>query len=395
MSNPPVGSDAWKAQDKGPTILHICWVVIGISTLFVLARVYVRGRIMKNFQWDDYFIILGQICGYVSTALSHLAVNAGNGRHMALLTVEQQENAILWTTAAFCPGIMSFGLPKLAVVYLLTRLLNPGKYHKMFLWFLGIWCQLTLFVTAGLLLGRCTPARSLWDFSISGKCFSTDILVGFCIYAGSFSAFVDVYLAIYPAVVLFRLQMPLKKKIALSCALGIGSISGVVATYKTTRIPSLGSKDFSYDTSDLVIWTVVEGSTIIIASSIPILQPLVEVVMRRNPFSSARRSNIKNKYYKYDDSRSNGRTGGIELGQQKPRVKPKDELGLTTFADDNSQENILTVDNSTPSQTTVSTIQQSSIPTDGKIVRTDVVMVSYEHQKGKQADLSPQRWQPA
>jgi hypothetical protein len=31
---------------------------------------------------------------------------------------------------------------------------------------------------------------------------------------------------------------------------------GIVAIYKSTRIPSLKSEDFSYDTSDLVIWTV-------------------------------------------------------------------------------------------------------------------------------------------
>lgn len=38
------------------------------------------------------------------------------------------------------------------------------------------------------------------------------------------SAFTDLYLAIYPAVVLFSLQIPLRKKVALTGALGIGSM---------------------------------------------------------------------------------------------------------------------------------------------------------------------------
>lgn len=38
------------------------------------------------------------------------------------------------------------------------------------------------------------------------------------------SAVVDLYLAIYPAVVLYGLQINLKKKIALSAALGLGSM---------------------------------------------------------------------------------------------------------------------------------------------------------------------------
>lgn len=40
----------------------------------------------------------------------------------------------------------------------------------------------------------------------------------------AFSAFVDLYLAIYPAIILFKLQMNLKKKLALVVALGIGSV---------------------------------------------------------------------------------------------------------------------------------------------------------------------------
>lgn len=33
------------------------------------------------------------------------------------------------------------------------------------------------------------------------------------------------------------------------------SSATVVAIYKTTRLPGLASDDFSYDTSDLVVWT--------------------------------------------------------------------------------------------------------------------------------------------
>lgn len=38
------------------------------------------------------------------------------------------------------------------------------------------------------------------------------------------SAFVDLYLSIYPAVVLWKLNMSVKKRLALMCALGLGSM---------------------------------------------------------------------------------------------------------------------------------------------------------------------------
>jgi hypothetical protein len=72
----------------------------------------------------------------------------------------------------------------MAVVSLLTKLLNPSRLHYHFLWILGIWCQLTLFATVGVLIGQCFPARALWDFNVVGTCLDKQILVDYCIYAG-------------------------------------------------------------------------------------------------------------------------------------------------------------------------------------------------------------------
>ncbi|KAK1676920.1 integral membrane protein [Colletotrichum godetiae] len=401
MSGLEKGSDAWKAQDKGPGIITVCWIFTALSTIFVLGRVVVRWKIMRKFHSDDYFVIAGLVCGYISTSLSTLAVYSGIGKHLELLTLEQQEDGMLWTTAAQCPGIMSFGLPKLAVVSLLTRLMNPGAYHKWFLWWMAIWYQLTLFVTVGLLIGRYTPTSSLWDFSIEGTCFSPEILINFSIYAGTFSAFVDVYLAVYPAIVLLRLQMALKKKIALSCALGIGAISGVVAIYKTTRLPLLASEDYSYETPDLVVWTVIEGSTIIIASSIPVLHPLLELILKRNPFSSARasRPTAKSSENNTGSAPSNYRPSRVygnyeyELGQRKARAKPRDDLGFTIVEGD-SQENIFPREGRPQPQTAASIGSQLSRPEDRGTVRTDVVTVSYDEKALAAETSASKRWRP-
>ena len=101
-----------------------------------------------------------------------------------ILTTEQKSNAILWTIAGFGPGVFAFGLPKLAVIHLLTRLMNPSRFHKMFLWFLGGLCMLSLIGCVGLLFGQCQPVRSQWDFTVEPQCISKWVLVWFAIYAG-------------------------------------------------------------------------------------------------------------------------------------------------------------------------------------------------------------------
>lgn len=213
------------AQDKGPGILATVVVVTVLSTLFCAARIYTRGRILGRLQLDDYLIVLAVVFAWASVAFTVMAVRSGNGKHFALLSPAQRSAAILWTMVGFCPGILSFAVPKLAVVVLLTRLLNPGRRHRVFLWGLVALCSVSLIACVPVLFGRCTPSRALWDLSVPpDACFSPWVLVFFAMYAGSLSAFTDLYLAVYPAMVLFSLQMNMRKKVALSTALGIGSM---------------------------------------------------------------------------------------------------------------------------------------------------------------------------
>ncbi|KAH9232500.1 hypothetical protein K456DRAFT_1750874 [Colletotrichum gloeosporioides 23] len=336
------------AEDKGPTALGIVISVSALSTVFAAARLFVRGKRLGKVHLDDYLIIASVICGWVNVGTAIAAVAHGNGRHFDILDLEQKQGAILWTIAGFPAGVMSFGLPKLAVVALLTRIMNPSKGHKIFLW------AMTLFCLANL--------AGCW------------ILVYFAIYSGGFCAFVDIYLAVYPAVVLAKLQMSVRKKVALSVALGIGSISSIVAIYKCTRLPSLASQDFSYDTADLVIWTIVEGSTMIIAACIPVLQPLGELLFGKRMFSSG---GGKYTYENYGSGPSGPsghmRSDNIELSRsreaRKRAMRQADEISFddtttTTAVAKGSQESILNQHNF-----------------NGKIMRTDVFTVSVQQNK--------------
>lgn len=78
-----------------------------------------------------------------------------------------------------------------------------------------------------MLMGRCIPFQAVYDVTYpasEAKCFDPWILVGIAIYTTVCCAVADLYLAVYPAIVLSKLQINIKKKIALSIALGIGSM---------------------------------------------------------------------------------------------------------------------------------------------------------------------------
>lgn len=80
--------------------------------------------------------------------------------------------------------MISLAFHQLAVICLLTRILEPSRCHRWFLWWMGTWCMLTFLATCGILLGQCSPIAALWDFSIPGTCVPKRILVAYCQYAG-------------------------------------------------------------------------------------------------------------------------------------------------------------------------------------------------------------------
>ncbi|KAM0326237.1 hypothetical protein ACHAQA_006834 [Verticillium albo-atrum] len=239
--------------NKGPGILVTIIIVSILSTLFTGARLWVRGKILRQFHADDWLIVISVICCWASVALAIVAIDNGNGRHIVVLSQTQQERVTFWTLVGFPMGILSFGIPKLAVVAVLTRIMSPGRCHTIILWTMAGVCNVLLALNAVFLLGRCVPAASQWNFDMKGTCWDPQILVRYAIATGVFSAFVDLYLAVYPGMILLNLGIKKKKKIALTVALGLGCISTGVAIFKCTRLPLLAAKDFSWETAELVV----------------------------------------------------------------------------------------------------------------------------------------------
>ena len=149
------------------------------------------------------------------------AVYYGGGRHIATLKPSQVTHVIKLTVISFVPGVTSFVAPKFAVVILLAKLLNPSRIHLVCMWVMSV---VYLLLTVGMLtinFAQCTPAAAQWG-EAEGTCWDRRITVDYALTVGIVSVLLDFYLAIYPTVVLWQLQMNWKKKLAISSSLGFG-----------------------------------------------------------------------------------------------------------------------------------------------------------------------------
>ncbi|KPM45291.1 hypothetical protein AK830_g1291 [Neonectria ditissima] len=359
-------------DDKGPLIIVVCWTFTSLALLFVAGRLFVRAVVHQKLFSDDYWIILSSICAILSNVLVTISVRWGNGKHFDVLSLEEKQNTVKWMMAAYVPGIETLGFPKLAVIALLTRLLVPTRLHLWILWTMGIVCCLSLTAMVTALILQCSPPRALWTFSMPRDCLPSSTLEGLAFWASTFSAFLDFYLAVYPAIVLWKLHMPKKKKMVLSLALGMGLVSGCVGIVKATGVPTLSSQDVSYDLCDPLYWTSIEGSLIIIAACIPILQPLLEMIKGRSIWQSKKSSS--NRQYE-DYSKQSEQQPGIELrSQQKKKV---DIYGFTVHAKETSEESI--VQPGKQSATTSSSRHSGTLHAHDGIMKTDAVTIAYDH----------------
>ncbi|KAI1881562.1 hypothetical protein JX265_000388 [Neoarthrinium moseri] len=273
----------FEAQNRAPLVIAVIWAATAVMTLFVVSRVYCRaintGRRVRKLQADDWLILTSASLIWIHVCLETKAFSSGAGRHIQTLTDQQITSSLYWYAVSSWPGVLSLCLPKIAIVVLLCRLLNPRPWHRALLWSLAVICTINFVLAALFGMISCDPPRATWDVSITVKqCWDPWVLMDFFFYAASFSAFLDLYLAIYPAVVFRKLHVDTRKKLTLSFLLGCGVFASGVAIYKTTQIQAFASNDFTYACGPMIIWTVLEACTIVVAACIPTLHPLYDKI---------------------------------------------------------------------------------------------------------------------
>lgn len=53
--------NATRTDGKGPTIVAVIWSMTSLATIFVVARLCVRQRLLRNFGLDDWLIGISMV----------------------------------------------------------------------------------------------------------------------------------------------------------------------------------------------------------------------------------------------------------------------------------------------------------------------------------------------
>ncbi|PWY95509.1 hypothetical protein BO94DRAFT_552407 [Aspergillus sclerotioniger CBS 115572] len=332
-----VVSPEYAHQTKGPRILAVFWTMTSLAIVLVAARLFIRIKILRSPGADDWLIAASMIFSISYSVITTVDVALGYGQHSVIIT-DRLELVLLVNYINFALGIISFALPKLAVAALLSRLLNPTPTQRAILW------GLTGTLGHVPLVGGCNLPELM---DLCRLCHFHRSCIGFY-------GFVSGDLPDHcPAKSSYVTPETTGSVRSLGTECGVSEIlldACAIAIVKCMQLPGLA------DTSDTTCG--IESNVVILASCIPTLQPLLEIILGKRSLRSTGAYNYKESSTQLPAS---NRWGSKRSG---PRRDKNDIM----IADIRSQDSILqTADDHG--------VESHHI---GRIRRTDSITVEYE-----------------
>lgn len=182
---------------------------------------------------DDYISLGCLVVFFATCVLVTVGSSHGLGRHMGTLDPEDIPLALKYNVIISAVLIWTFSLPKFAIISTLQRILSPGTKTTVLFWGLALSSQACILATSVWWFVQCTPVAYGWDRTIpGGKCADVSVLADLGYFTSAYSAFLDIFFALYPIPFIMRLNMPLRTRIAVSTALGFSIMACFVSIYK-------------------------------------------------------------------------------------------------------------------------------------------------------------------
>ncbi|EAW14121.1 uncharacterized protein ACLA_071540 [Aspergillus clavatus NRRL 1] len=264
-------------ESQAPKIRGVMWTMTIVPFISVCLRTYVRLFMKRAFGWDDACAIVAVGCLIGYTAVCHAATDVGLGQHLEVV-LQHPTKLVLVTllcNIAQTLGIMACTLGKSAFALTLLRIVVQ-RWLIAVLWFIIVTMNLANVLAAMFVFLQCKDPRASWNHAIPSECWPTHVFTDFSLFVGSYAATQDFVLVLLPWIIVWKLQMKKKEKIAVALAMSMGIFAGTAAIIKSRYLVTLSAKaDLTWELTPLLIWAGVEDGLAITAASISTLKPLL------------------------------------------------------------------------------------------------------------------------
>ncbi|KAI1412107.1 hypothetical protein F5Y13DRAFT_47606 [Hypoxylon sp. FL1857] len=262
---------------RQPVIMGLTWALASLCIIIVAGRVYVRARILHGLLSDDWLMLIATAGQIAFQACLTKSLQWGLGKHDKDLSFTQLVNILKWVWLATIPGLLGTLLARVSITIFLIRLFGNKKWLK---WYLILWTTFESLATIALLIVifvQCSPVEGLWNPVIPARRWDPNIELYLAFFSQSTLTFSDLTYVLFPVLIIWKLNMPNRRKIALSALMSLSLLTMTASILKTiTAETSRGSQNAEYTASLGALWSAIEQSFVIIMGSIPPLRPLTK-----------------------------------------------------------------------------------------------------------------------
>ncbi|KAI4592153.1 hypothetical protein KJ359_011481 [Pestalotiopsis sp. 9143b] len=286
-----VQADSADIPDRGPSVFIVTTTTLVLASVFVAARLYTRLAIVRQFSWDDWFIILAWALAFAVGLTIDLGTKYGLGRH------DSDINADDWDPLRRCeyafsvlynPALMATKTSILIFYLRLSR--NTEQVLRMASWVVLAIVNIAGVVLTFLNIFQCRPIRAAFDrYTEEAQCIP--LLTEF-LCSAPVNIVTDLAILALPLPVLTGMRLPFRQKIILIVTFALGifvtvvdvvriyylqqAITSVSPTSSSNPEATFGDQaEFAWNASLSLMWSSIEVNVGITCACIPTLKPLI------------------------------------------------------------------------------------------------------------------------
>lgn len=255
-------------------------VLVALTAIIVAMRFAVRILVVKEIGWDDWTILLALIGTLIGSALDFVEVHYGFGRHYACLSEWQQQEFGKYVYGEWIQTFASLMWTKVSICLFLLRI----PIRKVFI--RPLQASVVILILSNIILTllwilQCRPVHAAWNKNVHGQCFSRGQLQRVIMAQAIISLVSDFAFASFPILLLWKVQIKLRRKIALCFLMGFGVITGACCLVRTVINFQAIALDASYGGIDNWFWRLFEVQFGIMAACFPTFPPGYKWLRRR------------------------------------------------------------------------------------------------------------------
>lgn len=214
---PPLNRD----ENRQGDMLAMTITVTTLTTIVVVLRMVIRMRLVRNVGWDDYTIVAACLGHVVALGLVVMELHYGFGRHRYYLTQRQYTQFLKYSYGEWIQTFQTLMFTKISICLLLLRI-PVNKYFVRPLQGSIVFLIVTNIVLTLLWIFQCNPIAGSWDKTRPAKCFTDAQLQRIIISQAIISIVSDFALALFPIIILWKVQIELRIKAGLCFLMSLG-----------------------------------------------------------------------------------------------------------------------------------------------------------------------------